>query len=63
MSRENKKFKTIEYESLGALEEGSKNRGRWVNHILKIVMGVLLYKVIFAAIPYLKNFIKDFSLL
>mgnify|MGYP006447717683 FL=1 len=54
MSRENKKFKTIEYESLGALEEGSKNRGRWVNHILKIVMGVLLYKVIFAAIPYLK---------
>jgi len=61
MSRETKKLETIELESVDAFEESSHSRGRWVYHILKVVIGVLLYKVLFAAMPYLKNIIKGFS--
>ncbi len=56
MNRENKIFDAIEYESLDVLEEvPHKSRGRWVYHVLKIAIGVLLYKVIFAAVPYLNH--------
>jgi hypothetical protein len=61
MSRENQKPETIERQPLDAIEEDTHSRGRWVYHILKVVIGVLLYKVLFAAAPYLKNFIKNFS--
>jgi hypothetical protein len=60
MSLENKKPDIIEYEALDILEESARKRGRWVYNILKIIIGVLLYKVLFAAVPYFKSFIKDF---
>lgn len=62
MNPENKKTDAVEHEPIEGLEGGFQNdRGRWVYHILKIIIGILLYKFLFAAAPYLKDFIKNFS--
>jgi hypothetical protein len=61
-SRENKEPNAIEYEPSNKSEDGYRfNRGRWVRHILKIIIGVLLYKILSDGAPYLKSFIKNLS--
>ncbi|GEM_PF-3344711 len=58
----NKESNVIKYGLSDKPEEGYRfNRGRWIHPILKIIIGVLLYKVFSDGAPYLKTFIKNLS--
>ncbi len=63
MNRRDKKIDAIEYdEPIDVLEEVAPGaRGRWVYHILKVAIGILLYKVLFAAAPHLKSLLSKLS--